>query len=182
MNVTWLFFLFHCAFVQLLPCRYCNKPHNPYSTGVFQRTRPPRRGEADELRQAPSLVPSCLPSSLLWRPQTVWLPTSAARDPDHDNVDVAAYDPNPNLAYYHAATSSGLQDAGRPAMSGQQKQPPRRLGGDDVDDRDRDHFKGEATMAAAITTTTQRLLQGGKNDDDRDHVNGEATTTTTIAQ
>ncbi|KAH9012281.1 hypothetical protein EDB84DRAFT_1444771 [Lactarius hengduanensis] len=39
---------------------------------------PPRRGEADDLRQAPSLVPSCSPSSLQWSvraPHTTPTPT-----------------------------------------------------------------------------------------------------------
>ncbi|KAH9170064.1 hypothetical protein EDB89DRAFT_2244259 [Lactarius sanguifluus] len=98
------------------------------NTGVFQCTTPHRRGEADKLRQAPSLVPSCSPSSLLWsstmhqqRQPQLKLPTSAARDPDRGDSNVA-YNPDPDLHYYHATVTTipipafKLPGAGCPAM------------------------------------------------------------------
>ncbi|KAH9027818.1 hypothetical protein EDB85DRAFT_1892827 [Lactarius pseudohatsudake] len=96
MNVTCFFCSRATVLVLLLPCRYCSKPHNPYSTGVFQHTRPPRRGAffGAVVLAVFSAVEGASTDNASHK--LCGLPTSAARDPDH--ADVVAYDPNPNLA------------------------------------------------------------------------------------
>ncbi|KAH9009481.1 hypothetical protein EDB84DRAFT_1446266 [Lactarius hengduanensis] len=72
------------------------KPHNPYSTGVFQHTRPPRRGAffGAIVLAVFSAVEGASTDNASHK--LCGLPTSAVRDPNH--ADVVAYDPNPNLA------------------------------------------------------------------------------------
>ncbi|KAH9016960.1 hypothetical protein EDB85DRAFT_1897889 [Lactarius pseudohatsudake] len=104
------------------------------------------------------------------------LPTSAVRDPDHDNPDVATYDPNPNLAStttpppvpaFKMQVACNERCSHLRALRRPQIEPGHCTAtktttakSDHDDDSNRDHFKGEATAAVAITMMTQRPLQG----------------------